>query len=113
MDNSVIINKNNFKKSADTILFDIPSAENKEQGFLVWFDGEFKAYQNQCRHMDVCLDWQPNEFFDEDKKFIVCATHGAVYLPSTGECISGPCKGKSSIELKVLEKKNEVVVFLD
>ena len=113
MDNSVIINKNNFKKSADTILFDIPSAENKEQGFLVWFHGEFKAYLNQCRHMDVCLDWQPNEFFDEDKKFIVCATHGAVYSPSTGECISGPCKGKSLIQLKVLERKNEVVVFLD
>jgi len=70
MDNSVIINKNNFKKSADTILFDIPSAENKEQGFLVWFDGEFKAYLNQCRHMDVCLDWQPNNFLMRIKNLL-------------------------------------------
>ena len=109
MDNSVIINKNNFKKSADTILFDIPSAENKEQGFLVWFDGEFKAYLNQCRHMDVCLDWQPNEFFDEDNKFIVCATHGALYQPQSGVCIAGPCNGKNLIAMPY-EITNDFIV---
>ena len=81
MGNSVIIIKINFKKSADTIFIRYSFCREKQrQGFLVWFEGEFKAYLNQCRHMEVCLDWQPNEFFDEDKKFIVCATHGAVIL---------------------------------
>ena len=66
MGNSVTIRKNQFKESADTVTFDIFSQGEKKQGFLVWFEGVFKAYVNQCRHMEVCLDWQPNDFFDED-----------------------------------------------
>jgi hypothetical protein len=31
------------------------------------------------------LDWVENQFFTEDGQFIQCATHGAYYLPDTGE----------------------------
>ena len=113
MVNSVIISRDKFKNSADTITFDIPAGEEKKQGFLIWYEGQFKAYLNQCRHMDVCLDWQPNNFFDENKQYIVCATHGAHYSPITGLCISGPCKGKSLIELKVMERTKDIMIFLD
>ncbi len=70
MGNFIIINKNQFKESADSVTFDIPSMSEKK-GFLVWFEGEFKAYVNECRHMEVCLDWQPNDFFDEDKSELI------------------------------------------
>ena len=26
-------------------------------------------------------------------KYIICATHGAAFAPTTGECLLGPCKG--------------------
>jgi nitrite reductase/ring-hydroxylating ferredoxin subunit len=42
----------------------------------------------------MSLDWVDNQFFTEDKQFIQCATHGAQYLPDTGECVSGPPCGK-------------------
>ena len=44
MGNSVIIRKNQFKQSADTVTFDILLQGEKKQGFLVWFEGVFKAY---------------------------------------------------------------------
>jgi len=112
MGNSVIINKNQFKQSADSVAFDIPSMDGKK-GFLVLFEGEFKAYVNECRHMEVCLDWQPNVFFDEDKKFIICSTHGALYSPKTGACVSGPCKGQNLIKLNMLERNKDIMIFTD
>ena len=112
MGNFVIINKNQFKQSADSVTFDIPSMGEKK-GFLVWFEGEFKAYVNECRHMEVCLDWQPNDFFDEDKKFIICSTHGALYSPKTGTCVSGPCKGQNLIKLNTLERNEDIMIFAD
>ena len=112
MGNFVIINKNQFKQSADSVTFDIPLMGEKK-GFLVLFEGEFKAYVNECRHMEVRLDWQPNDFFDEDKKFIICSTHGALYSPKTGVCISGPCKGQNLIKLKTLERNEDIMIFTD
>jgi nitrite reductase/ring-hydroxylating ferredoxin subunit len=39
------------------------------------------------------LDWQPNRFFDETGRWLLCGTHGAVYWPDSGECAGGPCRG--------------------
>ena len=49
MGNSVTIRKNQFKESADTVTFDIFSQGEKKQGFLVWFEGAYKAYLNQTK----------------------------------------------------------------
>jgi nitrite reductase/ring-hydroxylating ferredoxin subunit len=48
------------------------------------------------------LDWQPNHFFDDTGRWLVCGTHGAVYRPDTGECAGGPCRG-SLIKIAVSE----------
>ena len=39
------------------------------------------------------MDWQPNRFFDDTGRWLLCGTHGAVYQPDTGECAGGPCRG--------------------
>jgi hypothetical protein len=39
------------------------------------------------------LDWQPNRFFDDTGQWLLCASHGAVYAPDTGEGVAGPCQG--------------------
>ena len=41
-------------------------------------------------HLSVELDWQDNNFLDDERKFIICATHGAIYNPTNGYCVSGP-----------------------
>jgi nitrite reductase/ring-hydroxylating ferredoxin subunit len=39
------------------------------------------------------LDFQPNRFFDDSGRFLICATHGALYDPHTGACQGGPGRG--------------------
>ena len=48
---------------------------------------------NVCAHAGTPLDLWPNEFYSEDGRWLVCATHGAVYDPATGVCVEGPCPG--------------------
>ena len=65
------------------------------EGFLLNYGGEHHAYVNRCRHVPMGLDWVENQFFTEDGRFVQCATHGAYYLPETGECIAGPPCGRT------------------
>ena len=47
----------------------------------------------------MALDWVENQFFTEDGRWLQCATHGAVYEPSTGECVAGPPCGKVLVRI--------------
>jgi nitrite reductase/ring-hydroxylating ferredoxin subunit len=65
------------------------------EAMLINFEGDMFAYLNRCRHIALSLDWVDNEFFTEDKRYLICANHGATYEPKTGQCIWGPCAGAS------------------
>jgi len=65
------------------------------EGFLLNYAGEHHAYVNRCRHVPMSLDWVENQFFTEDGRFVQCATHGAYYVPETGECVAGPPCGRT------------------
>jgi nitrite reductase/ring-hydroxylating ferredoxin subunit len=43
---------------------------------------------------------------DDQKQWIVCSTHGAIYHPVSGECISGPCRGEILEKLNVTESND-------
>ncbi|HEY7163079.1 MAG TPA: Rieske 2Fe-2S domain-containing protein [Candidatus Binatia bacterium] len=79
-------------------------------GFLVNHDGSFFAYVNRCRHMATPLDFVQNEFFSEDRRYLMCYTHGALYEPENGVCVAGPCKGESLYRLPVIVDEGEVLV---
>lgn len=66
-----------------------------ESIFALKFDNEFRVYRNSCPHLGVELNWLEDQFFDLDGALIQCATHGALFDPLTGCCISGPCRGQS------------------
>ena len=80
------------------------------EGFVVNHDGRFYAYVNRCAHVGTPLDLWPNEFFTDDGRHLICATHGAVYLPETGLCIAGPCPGASLTPLPVTLEGPELVI---
>jgi nitrite reductase/ring-hydroxylating ferredoxin subunit len=65
------------------------------EAFLLNVAGAHHAYVNRCRHVPMSLDWVENQFFTEDGRFVQCATHGAYYLPESGECVAGPPCGRS------------------
>ncbi len=76
--------------------------------FVVRFDGVPRAYVNECAHVGVELDWMEGEFFDRERRYLVCATHGATYAPENGHCVAGPCKGARLRPLKVIEHDEQV-----
>lgn len=71
--------------------------------FAVRREGRVYAYQNRCPHRGVGLEWQPDQFLDPSASLIQCATHGALFLIESGECVAGPCAGQSLTALKCRE----------
>jgi len=78
--------------------------------FVINHDGRYRAYVNRCAHVGTPLDLWPNEFTSEDGRTIVCATHGALYDPDTGDCTAGPCAGDQLTPLP-LRREGEVLVI--
>ncbi len=65
------------------------------RAFALRFDGRLVAYVNRCVHVPTEMDWQPGQFLDMDKRWILCSIHGAAYEPADGRCVGGPCgRGK-------------------
>lgn len=63
--------------------------------FAVRREGIAHFYINRCPHRGVPLEWQPHQFLDPSASLIQCATHGALFLIESGECVAGPCAGQS------------------
>ncbi|MGH7007486.1 MAG: Rieske (2Fe-2S) protein [Stellaceae bacterium] len=63
--------------------------------FVVRHAGEIHAYRNACPHQGTPLEIVPNTFFDAERRFLVCRTHGAQFRPADGFCVVGPCAGRS------------------
>lgn len=75
--------------------FSIGNSEWPFRGFVVRLQREIYAYANVCPHQRHPLNLTPNGFFTLDKAALLCSSHGAIFKPETGECIGGPCLGKS------------------
>jgi nitrite reductase/ring-hydroxylating ferredoxin subunit len=53
------------------------------------------VYVNVCPHTGAPLDFEPGQFMNFDRSFIMCAMHGAIFRIEDGFCLQGPCVGKS------------------
>lgn len=93
-----------------TTRFELRRSGRRVHAFLVNHGGGLHAYVNRCPHAGTPLDWWPNEFFTEDGRYLICATHGAVFEPDTGLCLEGPCPGARLERLTVARRGDEVVV---
>ena len=84
-------------------VFDVLLRGQRARAFVLRFDGRLVAYINRCGHVPVEMDWQPGEFLDQDKRWIICAIHGASYEPADGHCVAGPCRSGKLIPVTVAE----------
>lgn len=82
-----------LQEGAKAVPFDVVYAGQTCRAFAVRFEGQPHAYLNRCTHVAMEMDFQPDQFFDDTGRWLLCATHGAVYAPDTGECAGGPCRG--------------------
>ncbi len=83
--------------------FTLRRGQRDLEALLVNYEGNHFAYMNRCPHTGITLDWVNNQFFSSDTRYLMCATHGAVFEPPTGECVWGPCFGLSlqSVPLEI------------
>ena len=92
----------------DAVLFDVLQWGQPARGFALRIDGRVVAYLNRCAHVPTEMDWQPGQFLDSERQFIVCSVHGATYEPETGRCVGGPCGGGRLVVIAVEERDGEV-----
>lgn len=82
--------------------FEVCYLGQNHAAFAVRYQGRVHAYLNRCSHVPMEMDFQPNRFFDLTGHWLICATHGAIYSPQTGQCSMGPCRG-GLIKIEVTE----------
>ena len=91
------------------IRFELLAVQQRATGFAIRHAGVVRGYLNQCAHAAMELDWLPGMFFDTDRAFLVCASHGAIYAPASGACAGGPCAGRGGLRrLDVFEREGRV-----
>jgi nitrite reductase/ring-hydroxylating ferredoxin subunit len=97
-----------LEEAGKACVFDVLLWRRPARAFALRFEGRVVAYLNRCAHVPTEMDWQPGEFLDSERRFIVCTMHGAVYEPTTGHCIAGPCSGARLMAIDVLERDGQV-----
>lgn len=88
--------------------FDVLHFREPARAFALRFDGQVVAYLNRCAHVPTEMDWRDGEFLDSDRKFIICAIHGAAYHPLDGRCVTGMCGRRGLTALVVEERDGQV-----
>jgi nitrite reductase/ring-hydroxylating ferredoxin subunit len=88
--------------------FPVLAFGDKATGFVVRYDGKVHGYLNRCAHVPIELDWAEGEFFESSGLYIMCATHGAIYVPDSGYCAGGPCKGARLRSISVTEQEGAI-----
>lgn len=63
--------------------------------------GSVYGYLNSCPHLGVPLEMVADRFMNAAGTHVICRTHGALFEPATGYCISGPCAGQSLTPISV------------
>lgn len=64
--------------------------------FVLRVQGRVYAYQDACPHYgNTPLAWRRDAYLNADGTRIICAAHGAEFLPDTGVCVLGPCLGQA------------------
>ncbi len=91
--------------------FALPLEENGSpiSVILVRYEDQLYCYKNHCPHLGVPLNWQPDDFLSIERTHIQCATHGALFNPSDGYCISGPCRDDHLIAYPIECDENDKI----
>ena len=88
--------------------FPVTAFGDAATGFVVRYQGKAHAYLNRCAHVPIELDWAEGEFFESSGLYLMCSTHGAIYVPDSGFCAGGPCRGGRLRPIAVRESAGKI-----
>lgn len=79
--------------------------------FAVKKNAQLFVYRNLCPHQGTPLEWQEDQFLDYDGELIQCASHGALFVIESGECVYGPCAGMSLVAISYELQDGHVILL--
>jgi len=95
-----------------TFEFSVGEGDWPLRGFVVRHHDCVQAYVNRCPHAGHALNLRPNQFLDRNQQWLLCSSHGALFMPQTGECIAGPCTGRALEKLDIEIRDGRVLLRL-
>ena len=90
------------------VRFAVSAFGDAATGFVVRHKGKVYGYLNRCAHVPIELDWAEGAFFESSGTYLMCATHGAIYVPESGQCAGGPCKGGRLRPIALREENDKI-----
>ena len=85
----------------------LPKGANRrprEALVLLGSDGAPRCYLNECRHLPIPIDLGSKRYLTNDKRHLLCGTHGALYRLDDGVCVTGPCLSLALSALPLIEE---------
>lgn len=85
--------------AAGMICYTLPSGES----YVVVQDAQgYHAFVNRCPHRHLPLDRNGRLAVSADARWLICSNHGARFDLLSGQCVAGPCVGKTLQPVTVL-----------
>jgi nitrite reductase/ring-hydroxylating ferredoxin subunit len=94
-----------------TATFRLRRAGTWVEGFAINHGGVVSAYVNRCPHAGNSLDARADTLLTPDSALLRCSVHGAVFAPTTGVCVEGPCPGARLERLSVTRDGQTLVIM--
>jgi nitrite reductase/ring-hydroxylating ferredoxin subunit len=78
-------------------------------GFVVRHGARVRGYVDRCPHMGLPLAQKLDDYLTTGGDLIGCSWHGALFRPTDGVCVGGPCFGAALITWPVVLKDGAVI----
>ena len=82
----------------------------EQSGLLIRYQGQVYAYLNRCAHQPKALTDTGNAL-NADAQLIVCQQHQAIFTPTNGQCITGPCIGSQLTSIPIVEQDEQILLL--
>ncbi|WP_315722731.1 MULTISPECIES: Rieske (2Fe-2S) protein [unclassified Bradyrhizobium] len=80
-----------------------PDDEGQDSLFVVRWQGRLHGWRNACPHIGGApMAWRRDAYLNAERTRIVCHAHGAEFMPDTGLCVQGPCRGERLIDIELV-----------
>lgn len=112
-DERLICKSADLQEGGRGVRFQVMLGDQPVPAFVVRHGGRVRGYLNRCGHIPVELDYRPGEFFEPGRLYLICSTHGALYDPASGACVSGRCNGRGLTPLAVEERPSGIYLKED
>ncbi len=115
MSRLIKISERSSLSAPQCLTLDIPiqntvHSERLEILLVCYADNQLAAYLNRCPHTGVNLNWQPNQCFDFEQRYLACSLHGALFQPEDGFCVYGPCRGQGLQRVPLIIEGDEIFI---